>query len=169
MGFETRDGEAAKRYAELVKLVNESFPEESETRAKIAEATTIDTKRMTEIATGVRMSIALATPHQAGMTGAPGDSRAHTDEQVSEQVSEQVIHMLQHCLTQSRTKQELLASIGLSNAYLNYKRHIVPLLEQGLIAMTLPEKPQSRLQRYRLTPQGQALLTALRTPESPAP
>ena len=77
--------------------------------------------------------------------------------------------MLQHCLTQSRTKQELLASIGLSNAYLNYKRHIVPLLEQGLIAMTLPEKPQSRLQRYRLTPQGQALLTALRTPESPAP
>ena len=124
---------------------------------------------LTEIATGVRMSIALATPHQAGMTGAPGDSRAHTDEQVSEQVSEQVIHMLQHCLTQSRTKQELLASIGLSNAYLNYKRHIVPLLEQGLIAMTLPEKPQSRLQRYRLTPQGQALLTALRTPESPAP
>ena len=120
---------------------------------------------LTEIATGVRMSIALATPHQAGMTGAPGDSRAHTDEQVSEQV----IHMLQHCLTQSRTKQELLASIGLSNAYLNYKRHIVPLLEQGLIAMTLPEKPQSRLQRYRLTPQGQALLTALRTPESPAP
>ena len=124
---------------------------------------------LTEIATGVRMSIALATTHQAGMTGAPGDSRAHTDEQVSEQVSEQVIRMLQHCLTQSRTKQELLASIGLSNAYLNYKRHIVPLLEQGLIAMTLPEKPQSRLQRYRLTPQGQALLTALRTPESPAP
>ena len=123
---------------------------------------------LTEIATGVRMSIALATPHQAGMTGAPGDSRAHTDEQVSEQVSEQVIHMLQHCLTQSRTKQELLASIGLSNAYLNYKRHIVPLLEQGLIAMTLPEKPQSRLQRYRLTPQGQALLAALSTKEAPA-
>ena len=52
MDFETRDGEAAKQYAELVTLVNESFPEESETRAKIAEATTIDTKRMTEIATG---------------------------------------------------------------------------------------------------------------------
>ena len=39
----------------------------------------------------------------------------------------------------------------------------------GVIAMTLPDKPQSRLQRYRLTPQGQALLAAARTPENPTP
>jgi hypothetical protein len=35
--------------------------------------------------------------------------------------------------------------------------------------MTIPEKPQSRLQRYRLTPQGQAQLTTLKTKETPAP
>ena len=35
--------------------------------------------------------------------------------------------------------------------------------------MTIPDKPQSRLQRYRLTPQGQALLNALNTKENPAP
>lgn len=35
--------------------------------------------------------------------------------------------------------------------------------------MTIPEKPQNRLQRYRLTPQGLALLTTLKTKETPAP
>lgn len=55
----------------------------------------------------------------------------------------------------------------MSNAYLNYKRHIVPVLESGLIAMTLPDKPQSRLQRYRLTAQGRALLATLQTQENP--
>ena len=55
----------------------------------------------------------------------------------------------------------------MSYAYLNYKRHIVPVPESGLIAMTLPDKPQSRLQRYRLTPQGRALLATLQTQKKP--
>lgn len=84
------------------------------------------------------------------------------------QVDEQVITLLQHCAPQAQSKQALLAALGLSNVYLNYKRHIVPLLEHGLIAMTLPDKPQSCLQRYRLTPQGQALLNALNTKETSA-
>ena len=39
----------------------------------------------------------------------------------------------------------------------------------GVIAMTIPHKPQSRLQRYRLTPRGLALLNALNTKENAAP
>ena len=76
---------------------------------------------------------------------------------------------LLRCATQPLSKQKLLAELGLSNVYLNYKRHIVPLLEQNLIAMTIPDKPQSRLQRYRLTAQRQALLAALRSKENPTP
>jgi ATP-dependent DNA helicase RecG len=118
-----------------------------------------------EIATGVRLRVFLATPHDPGVTATPTPSLAH----INAQVGEQVMALLRHCVAQPRSKQELLAELGLSNAYLNYKRHIVPLLEQGLLVMTLPDKPQSRLQRYRLTPQGQTLLAALTTKESPAP
>lgn len=89
---------------------------------------------LTEIATGVRLSVPL--------------TQVHT-------------------VDDAHSAQELLAALQLSNAYLNYKRHIVPLLERGLIAMTIPDKPQSRLQRYRLTPEGRALLAAVQTTETP--
>lgn len=85
------------------------------------------------------------------------------DEQVSEQVSEQVNAILLACRRGDKSKQELLEAAGLANAYLNYKRHIAPLLEKGLIEMTLPDKPQSRLQKYRLTGLGRSLLNPSET------
>ena len=50
---------------------------------------------------------------------------------------------LLRCATQPLSKQKLLAELGVSNANLNYKCHIVPLLEQGLIAMKLPDAPKA--------------------------
>lgn len=40
------------------------------------------------------------------------------------------------------------------------KSYIDPALEAGLIEMTIPEKPNSRLQKYRLTTQGKAVIQA---------
>ena len=43
----------------------------------------------------------------------------------------------------------------------NFRRlYLGPALEAGLIEMTLPDKPNSRLQKYRLTPKGRAYLSA---------
>jgi ATP-dependent DNA helicase RecG len=78
-------------------------------------------------------------------------------EQVGEQVSEQVAKVLTACKTQPRTKAELLEVLGLANVYMNYKRHLLPLIEQGFIEMTIPEKPKSRLQKYRLTEKGKGI------------
>ena len=132
-----------------------------------ASAQGLPEPRVTEIATGVRLSVFLAAPHDARPTAAQNPSLAQVSEQVGVQVSEQVAKLLLYCAAQPRSKQEMLVVLGLSNAYLNYKRHIVPLLEQGLIAMTLPDKPQSRLQRYRITTLGQVLLAQAATPNVP--
>ncbi|WP_394697877.1 Fic family protein [uncultured Methanomethylovorans sp.] len=37
--------------------------------------------------------------------------------------------------------------------------YLHPALDAELIEMTIPEKPSSRLQKYRLTAKGKALLT----------
>lgn len=103
---------------------------------------------ITETATGLRFQVLLAEPHVATVVG----------EQVGEQVSEQVAQLLALCAMQPRSKQELLAALQLKNAYLSYKRHLAPLVAQGLLALTIPDKPQSRLQKYRLTAAGQHAL-----------
>lgn len=36
--------------------------------------------------------------------------------------------------------------------------YLAPAMEQGLVEFTLPDKPNSRLQKYRLTAAGKAAL-----------
>ncbi len=72
------------------------------------------------------------TPRQDQATG-----------QVGEQVGEQVRAILKAVEGKAATKQDLLKAAGLSNAYLNYKRHILPALAQKLIERTIPDKPNS--------------------------
>jgi len=79
-------------------------------------------------------------------------------EQVSEQVSEQKISILRACFDNPKGTADLLRAVGLAAVYLNYQRHLLPLLGQGLIERTIPDKPRSRLQKYRLTAKGRAVL-----------
>jgi ATP-dependent DNA helicase RecG len=81
-------------------------------------------------------------------------------EQVGEQVDEQVILVLRACSTEPQSKSDLLATLGLARVYRNYQRHLLPLLELGLIEWTIPNKPNSRLQKYRLTEKGVVTLAA---------
>jgi ATP-dependent DNA helicase RecG len=52
----------------------------------------------------------------------------------------------------------LLKELGYSQRTGNFKKAIVKLLVSGLIELTIPEKPNSRLQKYRLTGTGKHLI-----------
>ena len=83
---------------------------------------------------------------------------AQVGEQVGEQVSEPRISILRACFDNPKGTADLLRAVGLAAVYLNYQRHLLPLLTDGLIERTIPDKPRSRLQKYRLTAKGRTLL-----------
>ena len=58
-------------------------------------------------------------------------------------------------------RNALLEAAGLKPLSQNYTRHVVPLVNRGLLAMTVPDKPRSKAQRYILTDEGRAYLRHL--------
>ncbi|GDY15082.1 ATP-dependent DNA helicase [Planctomycetota bacterium] len=73
--------------------------------------------------------------------------------QVTEQVTEQVAALLEVC-TRPMTRGELQAAVGLTHRNHFTEAYLKPALTAGLIEMTRPDAPRSRLQRYRLTAAG---------------
>ena len=59
------------------------------------------------------------------------------------------------------TLLELMAISGRSDRTKFRQQVINPLLVDGLIEMTIPDKPRSSLQKYRLTDKGKALIDAI--------
>ena len=64
-----------------------------------------------------------------------------------------VVRLLQ-AISGTMTRQELQSSLGLENDDYFRKAYLLPALQAGLIEMTIPDKPRSKYQRYRLTPKG---------------
>ena len=63
------------------------------------------------------------------------------------------VRLLQ-ALSGEMTRQDLRDALGLKNDEHFRKTYLSPALDAGLIEMTIPDKPRSSKQRYRLTPAG---------------
>ncbi|SKB97095.1 ATP-dependent DNA helicase RecG [Salegentibacter salinarum] len=69
------------------------------------------------------------------------------------QVTTQVEELLK-VFTGEHTRQDLQEKLRLANRENFRKNYLQPALESKVIEMTIPEKPQSSKQRYRLTSRG---------------
>jgi Fic family protein len=77
--------------------------------------------------------------------------------QVAPQVTPQVERLLE-VLVGDMSREDLQTALGLQDRKSFRERYLTPALAEGLIEMTLPGKPNSRLQKYRLTDQGRRWL-----------
>ena len=82
------------------------------------------------------------------------------DQIVTKSVSKSVSKSLEiiDFLIEEKSRIDILAHLGLINHSKHFNYYIKPLLEYDIIEMTLPDKPNSRLQKYRLTEKGKKLL-----------
>ena len=57
-----------------------------------------------------------------------------------------------------KSRKELMNALQLSGRDNFEKLYLLAALSEALIERTIPDKPKSRLQKYRLTAKGRALL-----------
>ena len=76
---------------------------------------------------------------------------------VAPQVTPQVVALLKK-VSGEMTRQELTDALGLKDRKHFGDAYLQPALEAGLLEMTIPEKPQSSKQRYRLTDLGRTVV-----------
>lgn len=79
-------------------------------------------------------------------------------DQVTDQVSDQVAALLRALGTKTLSALECMKRLKLSHRPTFRANYLNPALSAGLIERTIPDKPQSRLQKYRLTVAGLAML-----------
>lgn len=80
-------------------------------------------------------------------------------DQVSDQVSDQVAALLRVLKTKPLSATECMSYFKLSHRPTFRANYLNPALAAGFIELTIPEKPNSRLQKYRLTERGRMLLS----------
>ena len=77
--------------------------------------------------------------------------------EVTGEVTGEVMRLLPLC-REPASRKELMEKLGLRHEDHFRKAYLVPALKGGLIEWTVPDKPRSRLQRYRLTVKGKAII-----------
>lgn len=84
------------------------------------------------------------------------DTLSGTTPQEKPQVTPQVKKLLES-LQGEMSRDELQLVLQLKDRKSFRARYLLPALEEGWIEMTIPDKPNSRLQQYKLTPSGKSL------------
>lgn len=102
-----------------------------------------------------QFKVIVARPKPHGQAIAP--SGIGPTDQVTDQVTRDVLRLLS-VMHGEMSRTEIQTKLGLKHLPHLRDAYLRPALEGGLIEMTIPDKPRSSRQRYRLTPVGEARL-----------
>ena len=94
------------------------------------------------------------------MLNALYDALVSAAPQVAPQVTPQVLELLK-AVTSDASRVELQEILRLRDRKSFFERYLRPALALGLLEMSIPDKPNSRLQKYRLTDKGHQVKLSL--------
>ena len=96
-------------------------------------------------------------PSQGQARAKPGPSQGQAGQAEGQVVlSDREIAMLRACDQEVVPSEKLLATAGYSRRTGDFRKRLARLLNDGLLERTIPDKPRSPLQKYRLTDEGRA-------------
>ena len=93
---------------------------------------------------------------QVGGALAPGGGQVTG--QVAGQVDAWIIRVLSACAVQPLSSREIQEAAGLRHRETFQRNYLDQIINDALVERTVPDKPTSRLQKYRLTEKGRKLL-----------
>ena len=109
---------------------------------------------------GVREGIRGGGEHQPSVDGSRVGGQAGVQVGVQVEVDAIDVAMLRACVEAAATSRELRYAGGYAGRTRSFERRMKRLRSAGLIEMTVPDKPRSSAQRYRLSDKGRAAVAA---------
>lgn len=91
-----------------------------------------------------------------------GEVTAQVTAQVTEQVTAQVEKLLGAVINSTLSREELQSVTGIKHREHLRKTCLEPLITSGWIERTIPDKPTSSLQKYRVTEKGRTWLAEIK-------
>jgi len=95
--------------------------------------------------------------------GVAGTSRSESGNQVTAEVTAQVAAFCR----EPQPAKAIMAELGLKHWKTFQANYLAPLMAMGILERTMPGKPRSRMQRYRTTEAGLAVMKDKTTDQGP--
>ena len=104
----------------------------------------------------------VATPEVAGQATGQVTGQPESQHIITPGVTPEVMRFLS-VIEGTTSRQEIQTELGIKDEKHFREFYQQPAVTRGLIEMTIPEKPTSRLQKYRLTNKGHAVIANLKS------
>ncbi len=104
---------------------------------------------------------AAVVPFKVNVLGAdrkPTQATAQLTAQLTAQVTAEVTAQVAEFCREPQSSKTIMAVLRLKHWKTFQSNYLLPLIKAGILERTIPDKSQSRIQRYRTTPSGLALL-----------